>query len=396
MSKHYVFFTRNVLPQPAAHLVHAANCANAVANLGYSSVLVYLQKDAGAFNPLKWFAPFHPRKPASNLAQFYSLQEHLQVVPLAMPWPIDRWQSKWTSSSTLACKYYFPFHIRRETKIVHSRDWNFVKAAIRNGVPAIYEHHHHENKQFETDIVRHPLLQMTITVSDPVRKSLIQNGMPAEKILKLHSGFNQVFLSRSSHAQKWRQQLIGDKKYLVVYSGGLNRFKGVDLLIDVARELPHMQFAFAGGTDSQVQAYRQLIHDKLVNNVSFLGYLQHQQLPSLLQAADILAHPHCSGEASTFTSPLKFFEYLASGTPIVATEIPPLIEFKQANIAVSWCKPNRRDQLINALQQSLTTYPRKPDGYLEQIDFARQFSWESRCSHMINCLEATKRPQALS
>jgi len=151
-----------------------------------------------------------------------------------------------------------------------------------------------------------------VTVVDTVRESMIQNGMPPEKVITLHSGFNQSFMLRYPEAAKeWRKKLMPDqRKQLVVYAGGLYRFKGVDLLIDVAKILPKIQFIFAGGDRSQVQFYKQLARQKNIKNVTFLGYILHDRLQSLLQAADVLAHPHCSGNAATFTSPLKLFEYM--------------------------------------------------------------------------------------
>jgi glycosyltransferase involved in cell wall biosynthesis len=137
------------------------------------------------------------------------------------------------------------------------------------------------------------------------------------------------------------------------------------------------------------------VKDKQVNNATFLGYVQHEQLPSLLQAADILAHPHLSGQAATFTSPLKFFEYLSSGTPIVATEIPPLMEFKTANIVAGWCETDNADAYTRCLQRALETHPRKPDGYSEQIEFARQFSWESRLAKIMSYVDESLRPVAI-
>ncbi|NEO66149.1 MAG: glycosyltransferase, partial [Moorea sp. SIO4G2] len=171
---------------------------------------------------------------------------------------------------------------------------------------------------------------------------------------------------------------------LVVYSGGLYRFKGVNLLVDVAKELPQIQFVFAGGNQAQVQSYQQLAKEKQANNVTFLGYIPHQQLPSLLQAADVLAHPHCSGEAASFTSPLKLFEYMASGTPIVATEIPPLMEFKSSSAIAGWCQPDNPAQLTRCLQQVLETYPRNVNGYAAQIEWGSQFSWENRMAKIMS------------
>ncbi|OKH24893.1 glycosyl transferase family 1 [Hydrococcus rivularis NIES-593] len=394
MSKHYIFFTRNVLPQPEAHIIHDVNTANAAANLGYSAILVYIQQGKKALNPLDWFYPFRPKKPSEELINFYNIQEKLKVIPLSMPLPISEKGGKWTHPSTYVCKYYFPVHIFPHTKILHTLDWNLVKTAIRSGIPVIYEREHDRNGKYEPEIVNSPLFQVAITVADSVRENMIKNGMPPEKIVKLHLSYNQSFLVRQPEAAaEWRKKLLVDAtEHLVVYSGGLYKFKGVDLLLDVAKELPRVQFAFAGGNETQLKAYRQLVQEKQIKNAIFLGYIQHERLPSLLQAADILAHPHLSGQAATFTSPLKFFEYLASGTPIVASEIPPLIEFKTANIVAGWCETDSVVAYTRALQQALETHPRKVEGYSEQIEFARQFSWESRLAKIMSYVDESLQP----
>jgi glycosyltransferase involved in cell wall biosynthesis len=394
MSKYYVFFTRNVLPQPnVASLVQVAHSANAAANLGYPAVLVYLRQGWSALNPVDLLFPFRPRKPDDQLAKIYNLEEKLKVADLPVPWPIDFWDSKWTSASTIVSKYYLPIHLLKSTKIVHSRDWNFVKAAIKNGIPAIYEQHHHEDKKFESEIVRNPLFQIAVTVADTVRNSMIENEMPPEKVIMLHNGFNQLFLVReTAAAHNWRQQLLaGDRQHLAVYAGGLYPFKGVDMLVDVAQELPEVQFAIAGGDSSQVIAYQQLARDKQVNNIKFLGYLPQNQLASLLQAADVLTHPHCLTEAATFTSPLKFFDYMASGTPIVATEIASLMEFKAGNIAAIWCEPDNPHQFAQSIRDSLAKYPRRLEGYAETLDFVKQFSWENRIEKILSYVDADVR-----
>ncbi|WP_206603140.1 glycosyltransferase [Leptolyngbya ohadii] len=399
------------MPQPRADLVQVANCANAAANLGYAAVLTYLKPLTQASD---WVVPFNPQTPEEQLVRFYNLHHRLRVAEL----PIPRWfkgQTKWTHPSTIVSKYYFPFYLRSRTQIVHTRDWNFVKAAIQNGIPAIYEHHHHEGKTFEPEIVYHPLFQIAVTVAEPVRESMIAHGMPSDKVIQLHNGFNQSFTVRQPDAAaSWRQQLLGDpskvaarsdpskvaarsnRAYLAVYSGGLNAFKGVDLVLKAAKHLPHIQFAFAGGTPEQVEIYQQRSIALGLQNVTFLGYILHDRLASLLQAADLLLHPHRSGEEASFTSPLKFFDYLASGTPIVATEILPLRSFQSAGIAAGWCVPDSSTALIECITHTLDRYPRQPDGYTHSIQFAQQFSWENRIQTILSYVDPAFQPNRLA
>jgi glycosyltransferase involved in cell wall biosynthesis len=390
--KDYVFYIQSELPQPEAHLVQSTNAANGAANLGYSTLLVYLNKKNNLVNLV---SPVYYQQAPENLAKYYNLHDKLKVASLPMPWPIDHLKNKITNSSTIATKYYLPFHIFPTTKLIHSRNWNVIKASIKHGIPAIYEHHHHEDKKFEPEIVNNPLLQITITVVDTIRESMIANGMPPEKVIRLHNGFNQFFMQRQPEkAAQWREKLlINGQSHLVVYAGALQQFKGIDVLIDVAKEMPDVQFACAGGKQAEVENYQKLAQEKQVNNITFLGYVLHDELAPLLQAADILAHPHCSGKAATFTSPLKLFDYLASGNPIVATEIPSLMEFKNTPAIAAWCEPDNSLKFAAALRQVLKTHPRKADGYPEIIEFVKQFSWENRAAKILSYVDERFRPE---
>jgi glycosyltransferase involved in cell wall biosynthesis len=397
MKQHYIFFIQEELPKPEAHLVQSTNAANGAANLGYSTILVYPQTGLKSLNPINLIRPFQPRTTPAELIQYYNLHNKLKVATLPMPWPIDHWQSKFTDSNTIASKYYLPFHILPTAKLVHSRNWNFVKAAIKLGIPAIYEHHHHEDKQFEPEIVQSPLLQIAVTVADTIRETMILHGMPPEKVIKLHNGFNRLFMTRQPEkAATWREKLLPHgRSYLVVYAGAIEKFKGIDVLIDVASVMPDVQFTCAGGKPQAVEYYQQLVREKQVDNITFLGYVLHHELASLLQAADVLAHPHCSGPAATFTSPLKLFDYLASGTPIVATEIPSLREFQGTRAIAAWCEADHPGQFAACLRQVFATHPRIPQGYADSIEFVKQFSWENRAAKILSYVDESLLPPKL-
>ncbi|MBE9034969.1 glycosyltransferase family 4 protein [aff. Roholtiella sp. LEGE 12411] len=398
LKKHYIFFIGEQLPQPEAHLVQSTNAANAAANLGYSTVLVYPDKQSRAINLANLASPFLPKKTPTELIKYYNLNDKLKVAPLPMPWPIDHFQSKFTDSNTIATKYYLPFYILPTTKLVHSRNWNFVKAAIKNGIPAIYEHHHHEDKLFEPEIVKSPLFQIAVTVVDAIRETMIKNGIPPEKVIKLHNGFNRLFMQRQPEkAAEWRKKLLKNQRsHLVVYAGALQQFKGIDVLIDVASEMPNVQFVCAGGKSTEVEYYQQLAKEKQVQNITFLGYVLHHELASLLQAADILAHPHCSGKAATFTSPLKLFDYFASGTPIVATEIPSLIEFQDTKAIAAWCEPDNPSKFAECLKRVLQTHPKRVEGYPDSVEFVKQFSWENRAAKILSYVDTSLLPPLIA
>ncbi|MBD2606762.1 glycosyltransferase [Scytonema hofmannii FACHB-248] len=396
----YVFYARELNMQPnTAHQIHDVLCANAAANLGYSTVLIYGNKHNASLNPVELIRPSEPKQPHQEFIDFYNVDEALKILPLPLPWPIDRIAKRWLNTQEIVSKYYFPKQIQPHAKIVHTQDWQFVKLAIKNQIPVIYERHYFQDKQFEPEIVNSPYFQLAITQSEIIRQSLIKYGMPEKKVIWLHNGFSQAFLQRQpEEAQAWRQELLVDgRKHLVVYSGALYRFKGIDDLIDAAKYLPEIQFAITGGKDSQVKEYQQIAQDKNVTNVKFLGWiLPRERLVSLMQAADVLAHPHCSGEAADFTNPVKFFQYMATGTPIAVTEIPPLMEFKNTPLVAGWCEPDNPHKFAECIQQILEKYPRKVEGYTDSINFGKQFSWEDRIQKTLSYVDASMRPVAIN
>ncbi len=380
----------------SAHEIHDVLCANAAANCGYKTLLAYPTHDIDWSNLARWLFPSRPQVPDRHFTEFYNVDSALRVARLPMPHRLPHPLNAWLDDNTLACKYYLPVHLKAKTGLVHTRNWNFVKASVKLGLPVVYERHYFQTQPFEPEIVNHPAFQVAITQSPLTLKSLIEHGMPPEKAVWMHNGFSPSFLQRQPEAAAaWRTQLLkGDRQQLVLYSGALYPFKGIDVLIDAAVMLPHVQFALTGGTPEQVDEYQSKAQHLGADNVTFLGWIHpRDRLISLFQAADVLAHPHRSGKSADFTNPVKFFQYLASGTPIAATTIPPLQEFQETPLAMQWCPPDDATAFAQCLQRMMTVFPRKIEGYAQNSDFAHQFTWENRIRAILTHVDERVRSQ---
>lgn len=394
MLQRYLYYSQVLSMQPdSAHEIHDVLCANAAANCGFETLLAYPTAQANWLNPATWIAPTRPQSPSVAMREFYSIDPALQVAPLPIP-TLAGVKSRLLDANTWACKYYLPLHLKAETALVHTRNWNFVKACVGLNIPVVYERHYFQDQPFEPEIVQHPALQVTITQSPLTRQSLIDQGMPDQKAVWMHNGFSPSFLQRQpAAAQAWRDELLtGDRQHLVLYSGALYPFKGIDVLVQAAAQLPTVQFVLTGGTPEQVATYRDQAAALGATNVTLLGWIHpRDRLISLFQAADVLAHPHCSGQSADFTNPVKFFQYLAAGTAIAATDIAPLREFQSADLAITWCPPDDATQFAQCVQQALETYPRHAEGYAQNIHFAQQFTWENRIQAILTHVQPEVR-----
>jgi glycosyltransferase involved in cell wall biosynthesis len=114
---------------------------------------------------------------------------------------------------------------------------------------------------------------------------------------------------------------------VVVYTGNLYGWKGVDTLLGAVTLLSKdIRFYFIGGSVGDVGVFKEKYKD--LSNCFFLGFKQHEEIPLWQKAADILVIPNTAKEdiSKYYTSPMKLFEYMASGRPIVASKIPSIEE----------------------------------------------------------------------
>jgi glycosyltransferase involved in cell wall biosynthesis len=108
----------------------------------------------------------------------------------------------------------------------------------------------------------------------------------------------------------------------VLYTGTFEAYQGLDLLFaahaHVLGERPDARLVLAGGTSEQVDAARvQARAAGIEPATQFLGQRPADQIPALLDAADVLVSPRSTGT----NTPLKIYQYLRSGRPIVATRL---------------------------------------------------------------------------
>jgi len=117
---------------------------------------------------------------------------------------------------------------------------------------------------------------------------------------------------------------------VVAYAGHLYAWKGVDLLLSALAVTPAARGLIIGGHHKEPDLGRlQALAASLGigNRVTFTGLVEPARVAELLRRADILALPNPASAISTrFTSPLKLFEYMAAGRPIVASDLPAIRE----------------------------------------------------------------------
>ena len=178
---------------------------------------------------------------------------------------------------------------------------------------------------------------------------------------------------------------LGLKDGLTVgYSGHFYPGRGMDILLDLAKALPAINFLWMGGRPEDIAPWQEKLEDLSLKNVTITGFIPNSQLPKYQAAADILLMPYSreisgssGGNIARVINPMKMFDYLASGRAIVASDIPVFHEVL-SEMNVIFCQPEDSTNWIKAIQV-LSKDAKKRDklGSQAKTD-AAQYTWKHR------------------
>lgn len=166
----------------------------------------------------------------------------------------------------------------------------------------------------------------------------------------------------------------------IVFTGAVVATKlDVPLLVELARARPQWSFALVGPvgvgdprTDVSALAAEPNIH--------LLGQRRYEQLPDVLRGADAGLIPYARNELTNGVFPMKVYEYLAAGLPVVATQLPSL-----AGVEGIATAPDAA-ALVALLDEALSGD--SPERRAERSRAAQEHSWDARLREIAAAVEA--------
>jgi glycosyltransferase involved in cell wall biosynthesis len=176
------------------------------------------------------------------------------------------------------------------------------------------------------------------------------------------------------------------RPFVVAYAGHLYAWKGVDVLIDALARLPDVNGLIVGGHDREPDLARvKQVADRLgiAARVRFTGLVEPSHVAGLLQRADVLALPNPASAISTrSTSPLKLFEYMAAGRPIVASDLPAIREILQNERTALLVPPGDPEALAGAVRRLHSDPPLAARLANAASTAVTDFTWDRRAERL--------------
>jgi len=168
-----------------------------------------------------------------------------------------------------------------------------------------------------------PRTYKVVTISGSLKR-LYSKFLNKKNIFVAHDGVDMRQFAKLPSKESCRRKLkIPAGKNIAMYTGHLYKWKGIDTVVEGAKKVKDLIYV-VGGTPQDVKKYREIVSKEKITNLKILGYKPPHLVPSYLRAADVLllTSPAKYKISKYYTSPLKLFEYMASKTPILASDVP--------------------------------------------------------------------------
>ncbi|MDP6837570.1 MAG: glycosyltransferase [Planctomycetota bacterium] len=240
-----------------------------------------------------------------------------------------------------------------------------------------------------------------LAISEGVRADLIDLGLASENIAVEHDAFEPALIpvtAKRDAARAAAREALGldQEAPVVVYTGGLLAWKGVDIAVAAARSLPAVTFLIVGGMEQDVVRLRS--QAGALDNLRIEGFQAPARVPLYLAAADLGLVPNLAQPAisARYTSPLKIFESMAAGLPLLVSDLPSLREILDESEA-RFFPAGDADALVAAITELLGDAPRRAAMTAAMVAAAPQHTWERRAERILAWMgERAASPLALN
>jgi glycosyltransferase involved in cell wall biosynthesis len=300
--------------------------------------------------------------------------------------------------------------------VVIERYYNFggegILAAKKTGALAVLEvnapivdHPGSSKRIFDRVLVVEPMRRWRNWLCD--RADVIVT--PSARIIPAHVPPSKIHRTEwGADTERFRPGAAGPVPFerregdvVAVFSGAFRAWHGAIHLVEAIRRLrargrTDIKAVFIGD-GPELPGVRRSAEG--LDGITLIGAVPHERVPAILAAADIgvapfdiAAHPSLAHEFHW--SPLKIFEYMASGLPVAAPRIERLAHIVRNGSDGVLYDAADPDGLANALDVLAVPASRRTFGAAARARAVAEFSWSSHCRRLADAIEDARRRTA--
>jgi glycosyltransferase involved in cell wall biosynthesis len=287
-----------------------------------------------------------------------------------------------------ACLYML-FKSRSNT-IIYTRQPLFALLSFV-GFRVVYECHHVFNKSNLFFMLCHRAYKI-VTISHALKHAFTEHGFDDQNILVAPSGVDLTTFEIETLQTDARRELgLPMETPLIVYTGNFTTMgadKGIADIIQSLTKIPQVIFVAVGGSAGDMQDYNTLAQKNGVETqVRLFGSAPQSKLAVYQRAADILLMPFPdTPHYRNHMSPVKMFEYMASGVPIIASDLPTIREVLNEHNAMI-VAPGNSMEIAHAITELLGDANKSRTLAEQAKKDVREYSWPKRTQRILEAMK---------
>lgn len=241
-----------------------------------------------------------------------------------------------------------------------------------------------------------PCIGGFVVITGHLRKRYVELGIPSDRLMVAHDGIRGARFAIEGDRVDWRERFgWPENAFIVGYMGrfhtlGMDKGLGdlveaVMALVVVPTDRP-LRLALVGGPSERVDELRELLVNRGCSPdlVLYPGQVPAAEVPGYLRAFDVCTMPFPWTEHfAYYASPMKLFEYMASGSALVATDLPSTAEIIRDGENGLLIPPGDVGALTQALRR-LRDDPVLADRLARQANQdVLDYTWEARAKRIL-------------
>lgn len=370
------YLSNSLIPSTKANSIQVMKMCQAFSNQGHEVVL-YCRKPPKEEQP-------------ENIFRYYGIEKPFRIESIHLP--------RVPFISRILFSILVLIRLRKEQSegTIYGRDRYLLGAISMLGLlrrPFAFEAHTPPSDGFQTylqkKIFSHRKFVRLVVISEALKNEYLRlfGDLLAGKIIVAHDGADgaqipkKLILNSESFPQR--------KTFKVGYIGHLYPGKGMEMIAKLPPLLPDVEFHVVGGNPEDIAKWK---NEVKASNLVFHGFVAPEKVYDYMAEFDVMLMPYQPNvivgtkkiDIGSWMSPLKLFEYMGGGKPIIASDLPVLREVLSDKInalLVDPVDPKAWANKIQVLREDVTL--RRKIAENAQHDFFNIYTWDKRAAHIL-------------
>lgn len=232
-----------------------------------------------------------------------------------------------------------------------------------------------------------------LAVSDLLRDYAVSLGADPGKVHVVPNGVDAQRFHPADTNPAVRERWGLDGGPVLGFVGGLRPWHGVEALPAVLERLvpdhPGARLVIAGDGPLRAELERDVRRRGLAGSAVFTGSLGHEEVAPLMREFDVALAPYPRPEHDFYFSPLKLFEYMACGVPVVAAGLGQIGEVVRHGETGLLYPPDEPDALVEACDRLLADPGlRRRIGFAAAREVRDNYTWDNNAGRVVTLAES--------